>query len=266
MTYSRARFKADFHEFLVFGLKQVRACVFVGSFFGVLILSNYISLFGLARYDFIFLAALAIQVILVLLKLETKDEVKVIMLFHLIGFDLELFKTSPGIGSWSYPEAAFFKIAGVPLYSGFMYSAVGSYVSQAWKIFKLRVEHYPPYAYSFPLAVAIYLNFFTHHYIPDFRWLLAGLVFVVFWPTQVYFTVVKQVRRMRLVASFLLIGFFIWVAENISTLFGAWEYPHQADAWHLVSLGKISSWALLVIISVILIANLKQFKTQALTK
>ncbi len=126
MTYSRARFKADFHEFLVFGLKQVRACVFVGSFFGVLILSNYIPLFGLARYDFIFLAAIAIQAILVLLKLETKDEVKVIMLFHLIGFCLELFKTSPGIGSWSYPEAAFFKIAGVPLYSGFMYSAVGS--------------------------------------------------------------------------------------------------------------------------------------------
>ena len=146
MTYSRARFKADFHEFLVFGLKQVRACVFVGSFFGVLILSNYISLFGLARYDFIFLAALAIQVILVLLKLETKDEVKVIMLFHLIGFGLELFKTSPGIGSWSYPEAAFFKIAGVPLYSGFMYSAVGSYVSQAWKIFKLRGGDYAPYA------------------------------------------------------------------------------------------------------------------------
>jgi|GEM_PF-3043069 len=37
MTYSKARFKADLHEFLVFGLKQARACVFVGSFFAVLI-------------------------------------------------------------------------------------------------------------------------------------------------------------------------------------------------------------------------------------
>jgi len=70
----------------------------------------------------LFLAVIVIQAVLVLTKLETKDEVKVIMLFHIIGFCLELFKTSPGIGSWSYPEEAFFKIAGVPLFSGFMYS------------------------------------------------------------------------------------------------------------------------------------------------
>ena len=249
-------------EFWIFGLKQVRACVFVGSFFVVLIASNYISFFGLARYDFLFLAAIAIQAVLVLLKLETKDEVKVIMLFHLIGFCLELFKTSPGIASWSYPEDAFFKIAGVPLYSGFMYSAVGSYVSQAWKIFKLKVEHYPPYKYSVPLAVAIYLNFFTHHFIPDFRWVLAALVVLVFWRTDVYFVVVEKVRHMKLVMSFVLIGFFIWVAENISTLFGAWQYPNQEEAWHLVSLGKISSWALLVIISIIIIADLKHLKAK----
>lgn len=262
MHYSKARFKEDLHEFLVFGLKQARACVFVGSFFVVLIASNYIPLFGLARYDFLFIAAILIQVVLVLTKLETKDEVKVIMLFHAIGFCLELFKTSSAIGSWSYPEDAFFKIAGVPLYSGFMYSAVGSYVSQAWKIFKQRVENYPPYKYSVPLAVAIYLNFFTHHWIPDFRWVLAGLVVLVFWRTDVYFVVVEKVRHMKMVVAFLLIGFFVWVAENISTLFGAWQYPNQTETWHLVSLGKISSWALLVIISVIIVADLKHLKAQ----
>jgi len=262
MTLTKAWFIENLHEFLIFGLKQARACVFVGSFFVVLILSNYLPLFGLARYDFLFIAAILIQVVLVLTKLETKDEVKVIMLFHLIGFCLELFKTSSAIGSWSYPEVAFFKIAGVPLYSGFMYSAVGSYVSQAWEIFKLNVYHYPPYTYSVPLAVAIYLNFFTHHYIPDFRWVLALLVLVVFWKTKVSFIVLEKVRSMRMVVSFLLIGFFIWVAENISTLFGAWQYPNQTEVWHLVSLGKISSWALLVIISIIIIADLKYLKAQ----
>lgn len=266
MTLTKAWFIENLQEFLIFGLKQARACVFVGSFFVVLILSNYLPLFGLARYDFLFLAAILIQVVLVLTKLETKDEVKVIMLFHLIGFCLELFKTSSAIGSWSYPEAAFFKIAGVPLYSGFMYSAVGSYVSQAWKIFTLNVDYYPAYKYSVPLAVAIYLNFFTHHYIPDFRWVLALLVLVVFWKTRVSFIVLEKVRHMRMVVSFLLIGFFIWVAENISTLFGAWQYPNQTEVWHLVSLGKISSWALLVIISIIIIADLKHFKLQLLKR
>ncbi|MFZ2682038.1 MAG: DUF817 domain-containing protein [Patescibacteria group bacterium] len=258
----KTRFKEDFHEFLVFGWKQARACVFVGSFLAALILSNYIPLFGLARYDFLFLAAILIQVVLVLTKLETKDEVKVIMLFHVIGFALEVFKTSPGIGSWSYPEPGVFKLFNVPLYSGFMYSAVGSYISQAWKLQKLRVENYPPYIYSVPLAAAIYLNFFTHHYLPDFRWVLTALVVLVFWKTDVYFVIIEKVRRMKLLASFALIGFFIWIAENISTWFGAWQYPDQTEVWHLVSFGKISSWALLVIISVIIIADLKQFKAE----
>ncbi len=113
MAYSLERFKSHCHEFLVFGLKQARACVFAGSFFVVLMLSNYIDIFGLARYDFLFLAAILIQIVLVLTKLETKDELKVIMLFHVIGFCLEAFKTSAGVGSWSYPEDAFFKIGNV---------------------------------------------------------------------------------------------------------------------------------------------------------
>lgn len=252
------------YELAVFVYKQARACVFAGSFFVVLILSNYLHLPGLARYDFLFLAALAIQVILVATKLETKDEVKVIMLFHVIGFGLETFKTSAGIASWSYPEAGFFTLGTVPLFSGFMYSAVGSYVSQAWKIFKLRVNNYPAYKYSLPLALAIYLNFFTHHYIFDVRWLLAILVAIVFWKTNVYFIVTDKVYKMKLVLSFFSIGFFIWVAENLSTFWGAWTYPYQEQAWHVVSLGKVSSWSLLVIISVIIIADLKLFKQRFL--
>ncbi len=60
-------------------------------------------------------------------KLETLDELKAICLFHLIGFVLEVFKTSAGIRSWVYPDFAYSKVLGVPLFSGFMYAAVGSY-------------------------------------------------------------------------------------------------------------------------------------------
>lgn len=248
------------HEFLIFGLKQARACIFAGSFFVVLFLSNYTPLFGLARYDFLFIAALLIQIILCLTKIETKDEVKVIFLFHMIGLALELFKTSPGVGSWSYPEDGFFKILTVPLYSGFMYAAVGSYISQAWRIMKLQLTNYHHYGLSVLVGFLIYLNFFTNHYIYDFRIFLIIAVFALFWKTKVYFVVTDKVRSMHMNVAFLLIAFFIWIAENISTYLGAWEYPDQIHAWTAVSTNKITSWFLMVIISFIVVAYLKHFK------
>lgn len=56
---------------------------------------------------------------------------------------------------------------------------------------------------------------------------------------------------MPLALSFVLIGFFIWIAENIATYFGAWKYPNQTDALSLVHVGKVSSWLLLVIVYII---------------
>ena len=47
-------------------------------------------------------------------KLETWDELNAITLFHVIGFCLEVFKTSSGIRSWSYPDFAYTKVLGVP--------------------------------------------------------------------------------------------------------------------------------------------------------
>ncbi len=253
-------------EFLVFGVKQARAAIFAGSFFLLLFLSNHIPLFGLARYDFLFITAVLIQAILYFTKLETKDEVKVIFLFHIIGLVLELYKTSPGVGSWSYPEAGFLKIATVPLYSGFMYAAIGSYLSQAWKIFKLELVHYGRYIWSVLLCFLIYLNFFTNHFMYDFRIFLIAAVFILFFKVKVYFTVTTVRRSMPLNIAFLLIAFFIWIAENISTYLGAWKYPDQIHAWNIVSTNKITSWFLMVIISFILVAYLKHFKKDILKK
>lgn len=253
-------------EFLIFGLKEARACVFAGSFFVLLFLSNHIPLeaIGLARYDFLFLAAILIQAILYFTKLETKDEVKVIFLFHIIGLILELYKTSPSVGSWSYPEDGFFKIGTVPLYSGFMYAAIGSYLSQAWKIFKIELKDQGKYIYSIILCVLIYVNFFTNHFIQDIRFILIPTVFVLYWKTRVYFTVTEKRRSMPLGIAFVLIAFFIWIAENISTFFGAWQYPDQVHAWTVVSTQKVGSWFLLVIISFIIVAYLKHYKKDVL--
>ena len=250
--------RAFCREFVAFGFKEAQSCLFAGSFFLILFVSSHIPLFGLARYDFLFLAAILIQVVFILLKLESREEMKVIFLFHLIGFILELFKTSPGIASWSYPEPGLLKIGTVPLYSGFMYSAVGSYINLAWKIFRLRYEQFPPIALLALLSLGIYLNFFTHHFAPDIRWWLIAGIFLLFRKTQVYFTVLQDTapRKMPLSLAFMLIGFFIWVAENISTYLGAWRYPDQLHQWAMVSPQKISCWFLLVIVSFNIVALL----------
>lgn len=253
---------AFLQEFIMFGLKEAQACLFAGSFFIILFASSHIPLFGLARYDFLFIAAIAIQLVFILLKLENWEEMKVIFLFHIVGFVLELFKTSPGIGSWSYPEPGLLKIGTVPLYSGFMYSAVGSYINLAWKIFRLRYEQFPPIPLLALLSLGIYLNFFTHHFVPDIRWWLIAGIFLLFWKTQVYFTVLQTPRKMPLSLAFVLIGFFIWVAENISTYLGAWRYPDQLYKWAMVSPQKISCWFLLVIVSFNIVALLHRKQLQ----
>ncbi|MES2436543.1 MAG: DUF817 domain-containing protein [Patescibacteria group bacterium] len=253
-------------EFFIFGLKEAQASIFAGSFFVLLFLSNHLPLFGLARYDFLFLAAVGIQIILYLTKLETKDEIKVIFLFHVIGFALEAYKTHPSIGSWSYPEEGLFKIADVPLYSGFMYAAVGSYLAQAWKIFKAELTSYPSYISSLLIGIIIYINFFTNHFIQDIRFVLIPLIFIFFWKTKFLFTVTTKRRSIPLGIAFMLIAFFIWIAENISTYLGAWKYPDQIHAWQVVSFQKISSWFLMVIISFIIVAYLKHVKRYRVSK
>src|SRR6478672_8663926 len=246
------------YEFIVFGLKQAAACVFAGSFLFLLAISSHVHIPGLARYDFLFLSAIAIQLVLVAVKLENWREVAVLSLFHLIGMGLELFKTSPTIRSWSYPEPAFFHLKTVPLYSGFMYASVASYIMQSWRIMRLRLTEFPSFTLAVGLSAAIYANFFTNHYMVDLRWPLAACVLLLFRRTQVNFIVTKKERRMPLALAFLLIGFFIWVAENIATYFGAWQYPHQKRQWAIVGPTKISSWMLLVIISFIIVAALKE--------
>lgn len=272
MKLNKDSIKAGLKEFFVFGLKQARSAIFAGSFFLLLFISNLIPLGGLARYDFLFIAAVAIQAVLYFTGLETKDEVKVIFLFHIIGLVLELYKTSPMIGSWSYPEHGVLKIATVPLYSGFMYAAIGSYISQAWKVFRLELVNYKHYLISVLIGILIYINFFTNHYIYDFRLFLIAAVFILFWKTKVYFTVTPETTArpskysMPLNLGFLLIAFFIWVAENISTYLGAWQYPNQVHGWTAVSTQKITSWFLMVIISFIIVAYLKHFKKDILKR
>jgi uncharacterized membrane protein YoaT (DUF817 family) len=247
-------------EFLYFGAKCARACLFAGLFFAAVFLVPRGGLLGLPRYDLLLVIALAIQAWMLWAGLESRDEVKAITLFHLIGFCLEVFKTSPAIGSWSYPDFAYTKLFGVPLFSGFMYAAVGSYIIQAWRLFDLRIRHHPPYWMAAVIAMAIYANFYTHHFIGDYRWYLAACALGLYARTSVIYRPYDRDRTMPLLLSFVLIGFFIWLAENVSTFFSIWRYPDQLGAWTTVHVSKWSSWSLLVVMTFTIVANLKHIK------
>lgn len=249
-------------EFLYFGIKEARACLFVGLFFAAVFSVPREGLLGLPRYDVLLLVALAIQAWMVWAKLETMDEFKAVMIFHIVGFALEVFKTSSGIKSWAYPDFAYTKLFGVPLFSGFMYAAVGSYIIQAWRLLELRVVHHPPYWMAGTVAILIYANFFTHHYIGDYRWYIAACALGLYARSAVVFRPLDRERKMPLLLSFVLIGFFIWLAENISTFFGIWKYPNQLGAWSAVHIGKWSSWSLLVIMTFTIVSNLKHIKAR----
>ncbi len=242
------------YEFLLFGFKQGWACLFGGLLLALLLATHFLypDDAPLARYDFLTLAALAIQIGMLAFRLETWDEAKVILIFHVVGTVMEIFKTYAG--SWVYPEEAFLRIAGVPLFSGFMYAAVGSYIAHVWRIFDFRFAHYPPPWTTWVLAGAIYANFFLHHYWIDIRWGLFAATALIFWRTSVHFRNFRVHRWMPLLLGFGLVALFIWAAENIGTFANAWNYPEQEQVWKPVHLAKFGSWYLLMIISFVLVA------------
>lgn len=242
------------YEFLLFGIKQAWACLF-GALLLFLLLATHLFYpddAELLRYDFLTIAAITIQAGMLLFRLETWNEAKIILIFHLVGTVMELFKTA--VGSWVYPEPSILRVGAVPLFSGFMYASVGSYMARVWRIFDFRYANYPPRWATYALAAAIYVNFFAHHWLPDIRFALFVLAAILFWKTQIHFRNWRTHRRMPLLAGQLLVAIFIWFAENIATFANAWNYPGQEDGWEMVSLAKLGSWFLLMLISFVLVS------------
>jgi uncharacterized membrane protein YoaT (DUF817 family) len=238
----------------MFGIKQGWACLFGGAMLALLLATHlwWPEKAPIARYDFLVVGALAIQAAMLAFKLESWEEARVILVFHIVGTIMELFKTQHG--SWIYPEDSLLRIGMVPLFSGFMYAAVGSYIARIQRIFDIKFRHYPPLWATWVLAAAIYINFFAHHWLPDIRLGLFALTAVLFGRGWFYFTPDRQRRKMPFLLGFFLVATFIWLAENIATFANAWVYPSQSDGWHMVSIDKLGSWFLLMMISVVLVS------------
>ncbi|MFC7380357.1 DUF817 domain-containing protein [Brevundimonas sp. GCM10030266] len=250
----RSPWRGATYEFLWFGLKQGWACLF-GGLMLVLIVGTFLlwpETAPISRYDFLVVGAVAIQIGMLALKLEGRDEAVVILMFHIAGTVMELFKTAHG--SWIYPEDSVLRIGAVPLFSGFMYAAVGSYIARVQRVFHIRVRGYPPFWLTAVLAAAIYINFFAHHWLPDVRLALFAATVLIFGRGWFWFTTDRRRRRMPLLLGYLLVALFIWFAENLGTLAQAWTYPGQQAGWEMVGLEKLGSWFLLMIISIVLVS------------
>ncbi|MDC7683508.1 DUF817 domain-containing protein [Asticcacaulis sp. BYS171W] len=244
---------APLAEFILFGLKMAWSCLFGAAMLALLIVTH---LFWpadapLYRYDFLFAAAVTIQILMLLTRLESLEEARVIFLYHVVGTAMEIFKTH--MGSWTYPEAALIRLGEVPLFTGFMYACVGSFIARASRVMDLRYTHYPPLWATVGLAILIYVNFFTHHYVVDIRYLLFAGIGGLFWRTWIVFRVDKVDRKMPFLLANFLTAFFLWVSENIGTLTKTWTYPGQ-ETWHLVSLHKLGAWALLLVLSFVMVS------------
>ncbi len=235
-------------ELLMFVLKQGWAALFGGLLLIGIILSDALwnDAWPLRRYDALFLYAITLQALFLVFKLETWAEARVILLFHLTGTAMELFKVQAG--SWAYPEPGVLKLMGVPLFSGFMYASVGSYIARVIRIFDMRFAPYPPFWTTLLLAAAIYVNFFAHHFLPDIRLALFAATLLLYLRTRVWFTIGRSAYWMPLPLAAFLASFALWVAENVGTMTGTWIYAGQADL-ELVSFAKMGSWYLLLYVS-----------------
>ena len=242
------------YEFVRFGLKQAWACLFGGIAVALMIGTYrfYPAHAPIARYDFLVICMIAVQLALLAGRLETPEEAKVILIYHAVGTLMEIFKT--GVGSWIYPEPNLFRIAGVPLFTGFMYSCIGSYICRAWRLFGFRFSRHPPRWQLVALSLAVYANFFLDHFGIDLRLLLFAAAAIMLVRTSIYFRVWRSYRSMPLLLGLVLVSLFIWLSENVGTYTRTWLYPSQQHGWSMVSFSKLGSWFLLLIISYTLVS------------
>lgn len=235
--------------------QQSSACVFGIYLIGLISITKLWYPFeSFPRYDFLLLAAVAMQVFMLVSHLETWREAGVIVVFHALALGLEAFKTSSAVYAWRYPEAFVVGVGGVPLFVGFMYGAVGSYITRAWRIWQFRFSAFPRRLAALPLAAAIYVNFFTHHFTFDARWVLLALSALLFGRVIVQVRLAGMEYRVPLMFGLLAVAALVWAAENIGTYCGIWLYPFQEDGWRVVPLSKLTAWFLLGLVSFVLVS------------
>lgn len=243
-----------------FAMEALHASLYCAAFplfvLGALALTAVVDIAVIPRYDAVLMFCLVFQFAMLRFGIETPREFATIFLFHTMGTALEMFKVNHG--GWYYPEPSWVRLMGVPLYSGFMYASVGSFILACWKRFDLRLESFPPIAAVATLVLATYANFFTNYWLWDMKPLLLFAAIALFLRTRVRGAFSAFSAHARLPFLFLVLGPVVWCAENVGTWLGSWEYPRQAGRWVAVPPDKLLSWTVLVMVSFLVVALVRR--------
>jgi uncharacterized membrane protein YoaT (DUF817 family) len=230
-------------ECLYFCLKHARAGLFAGLFFIPFFITPTTGMLSIARDDILFGLAIGIQIWMHKTKLQSNHELKMVILFYVLGFILEYFKLKTATGIETLAHTSWSNINGVPLFVGFIYAALSSYMMQAWRLFTLRIRHYPPYWMAITLAGLSYLHFFSQHdYVAYFTACAVGL----YGPSLILFKSHSRERQAPLLLSAILIGGFIYLANSIchfyslSNPISPWPNTHQSQSVFLLIIFSIS--------------------------
>ena len=129
-----------------------------------------------------------------------------------------------------------------------MYAAVGSYMARVIRVFDMQFAPYPRFSLTVLLAVAIYVNFFAHHFLPDIRLALFVATVALYARTRIWFRIHDRHWWMPLPVAAFLSALALWVAENVGTATGTWIYSGQIRG-EMVSLAKLGSWYLLLYVA-----------------
>jgi uncharacterized membrane protein YoaT (DUF817 family) len=79
---------------------------------------------------------------------------------------------------------------------------------------------------------------------------------IIFWKTRIRFQLQQHQLQFPMLPVLIVLAFLIWIAENISTFYRIWLYPSQVEAWHMVGWGKMGSWYLLLLLSLVLVLKI----------
>jgi uncharacterized membrane protein YoaT (DUF817 family) len=134
-----------------------------------------------------------------------------------------------------------------------MYSAVGSFLARGLRLFDVSFQWLPSLRWLAVLAILSYLNFFSHHFYPDLRGGLFIASIVLFWRTRLLVQWGSSSLRLMFLPMLLGLAGIVWLAENIATFSHIWLYPSQVAQWHWVGVGKVGSWYLLLLLSLVLV-------------
>ena len=224
------------YEFIRFGVKQGWACLFGGADAGAARSARTCSIRAAPRSRATTSCSWPpspSRSAMLAFKLETWEEAKVILIFHVVGTIMEIFKTVGRLLDLSRAELPPHRRRAAVL---------------RLHVRRDRLLHRPLLAaVRFPLhaspaavgagaarrsaSTSTSSRTTTSSTCARAAVRAAALLFGRCW---VYFKVWRVHRRMPLLLGFVLVALFIWFAENIGTFTQAWIYPHQRRAGRLV--------------------------------